>query len=228
MGIVEAGIAVRILIVDDHALLRMGTRQILSEAADLELVGEASSCASDALNALERLRPDLVILDERVSDMKGIELARAMTERSPSTRIVILSAWNETDDVHAALEAGVTGYLPKSIPGEELVRAIRAVASGMMILDAEARARLRARSLRFDGGMPIGLAGDPYRIAAMTWRDKQVVELVARGLANRSIASRLGVSAHSLEGHLNHLFKRLGATSRAELARLTLGRSTTP
>jgi DNA-binding NarL/FixJ family response regulator len=204
----------RVVIVDDHAMLRMGTRQILSAEDDIEVVAEAAD-AAEALEAVARSAPDLVLVDIRLPDRNGIELARSIAELSPETKVVILSAYDDEDYVRAALDAGVVGYLLKTMPGDELVRAVSAAASGIMVLDPSVKTSFsRSRSRRDDD--PAGA------LASLTWRERQVVDLVAEGLANKTVATQLGISTRTVEGHLNHAFVKLGVTSRTELVRLAL------
>ncbi len=211
----------RVVIVDDHELLRTGTRQILSEAEGMEVVAEAAD-AAQAIEAVEENRPDIVLVDIRLPDRNGIELARLILEQSPSTRVVILSAYDDEDYVRAAMDAGVAGYLLKTMPGDELVRAVRAAASGVTVLDSGVTTNL--------GREHTGSAGDSKdAFFGLTWRERQVVELVAEGLANKAIAGRLGISGRTVEGHLNHVFVKLGVGSRTELVRLALaGRANRP
>jgi DNA-binding NarL/FixJ family response regulator len=211
----------KIVIVDDHELLRTGTRQILSEADGMEVVAEASD-AAQAIEAVEATRPDIVLVDIRLPDRNGIELARSIIEQSPSTRVVILSAYDDQDYVRAAMDVGVAGYLLKTMPGDELVRAVRATASGVTVLDSALTTNLGRDHSGSD-------AGPQDAFSALTWRERQVVDLVAEGLANKAIATRLGISARTVEGHLNHVFVKLGVVSRTELVRLALaGRAGAP
>jgi DNA-binding NarL/FixJ family response regulator len=217
----ERNVSLRVVIVDDHELLRTGTRQILSEADGMEVVAEAADAAS-ALEAVEQTRPDIVLVDIRLPDRNGIELARLIIEQNPSTRVVILSAYDDEDYVRAAMDAGVAGYLLKTMPGDELVRAVRATASGMTVLDSAVTTNLRREQASPSSG-----AKDAF--ADLTWRERQVVDLVAEGLANKAIATRLGISGRTVEGHLNHVFVKLGVVSRTELVRLALaGRDSWP
>ena len=130
-----------IVIVDDHALLRMGTRQILNEAEGMQVVAEAAD-AAEALDAVRATHPDIVLVDIRLPDQNGIEVARQVVELSPATKVVVLSAYDDEDYVRAAIEAGVSGYLLKTMPGDELVRAVRAAASGTTVLDPAVTANL--------------------------------------------------------------------------------------
>ncbi|HXW33516.1 MAG TPA: response regulator transcription factor, partial [Acidimicrobiales bacterium] len=131
----------RVVIVDDHALLRAGTRQILDSDGSMAVVGEASDGIS-ALSVVDETRPDVVLVDIRLPDGNGIDLARRIASGHPQTTVVILSAYDDDDYVQAAIGAGVSGYLLKTMPGEELVRAIRAARSGTTVLDPAVTARL--------------------------------------------------------------------------------------
>ena len=203
-----------IVIVDDHELLRTGTRQILSEAEGMEVVAEAAD-AAQAIEAVSATRPDIVLVDIRLPDRNGIELAKLIIEQSPSTRVVILSAYDDEDYVRAAMDAGVAGYLLKTMPGDELVRAVRAAASGVTVLDSAVTSNL--------GREHAGAGGDPKdAFSALTWRERQVVDLVAEGLANKAIATRLGISGRDgggtsqprvreARGRLAHRARPIGA-----------------
>jgi two-component system, NarL family, response regulator DevR len=201
------------VIVDDHELLRMGTRQILSEAEGMEVVAEAAD-AAEAIAVVDATQPDIVLIDIRLPDRNGIDVARLILERHPSIRVVILSAYDDDDYVRAAIDLGVAGYLLKTMPGDELVRAVRA-SSATTVLDSAVTARL-GRDHRNPGTAHKGT------FSALTWREQEVVDLVAKGLSNKTIAARLNISTRTVEGHLNHVFVKLGVGSRTELVRLAL------
>jgi DNA-binding NarL/FixJ family response regulator len=204
---------IRIVIVDDHALLRTGTRQILSEADGMEVVAEAAD-AAQALEVVEATQPDVVLIDIRLPDRNGIDVARLIIERHPAMRVVILSAYDDEDYVRAAIDSGVAGYLLKTMPGDELVRAVRA-SLATTVLDSGVTATL-GRERRSTGPQLRGT------FSSLTWREQEVVDLVAQGLSNKTIATRLSISARTVEGHLNHVFVKLGVASRTELVRLAL------
>lgn len=203
---------ISVVIVDDHALLREGTRQILERAGGFSLVGEAAE-GETAVALVAEHRPELVLLDLRLPGMHGVEVARRMVEVSPSTRVVVLSAHDEIDYVRAALSAGVAGYLLKTTPADELVGAIRAACSGVFVLDPG----LSPYLVRTPGGDPVTSG-----VEALTSREREVVHLVAEGLPNKEIATRLGISPRTVEGHLNHVFEKVGASSRSALVRLAM------
>ncbi len=200
----------RTVIVDDHELLRTGTRRILEEADDFAVVGEAGDAATARRVVAER-RPELVIADIRLPDDNGIELARQLVAEDPDLTVVILSAYDDEHYVRAALAAGVSGYFLKTLPGTELVEGVRAACAGMA----------------GPGGTPVGRGekvgeGPSQPTAPLTSREEDVVRLVARGLPNKAIAGQLGISPRTVEGHLNHVFEKVGVTSRTELVHYAL------
>lgn len=201
----------RVMIVDDHEVLRTGTRQVLESSEGIVVVGEADD-GNSALAMIDELNPNVVLIDIRLPDRSGIDVARQLIVKAPGVRVVILSAYDDDEFVRAALEAGVTGYLLKTMPRDELVAAVRAAAQGTTVLDPVLSPRLAgAHSSWGPGNGP-----------RLTWRERETVELVAEGLSNKAIAARLSVSVRTVEGHLNHVFTKLGVESRTELVRFVL------
>ena len=200
----------RVVIVDDHELLRAGTRRILEDADGFSVVGEAED-GDAALSVVDRLVPDVVLVDIRLPSMNGIEVARRIVASHPGMTVLILSAYDDEDYVRAALAAGVSGFLLKTTPSQELVRAITSACGGTTVLD-------KAVSARLLGGSPSSARGS----SQLTVREREVVRLAARGLANKAIGQRLGISPRTVEGHLNHVFEKLGTTSRTELVHFAL------
>ncbi|MDA8379805.1 MAG: response regulator transcription factor [Actinomycetota bacterium] len=215
-----------VVIVDDHGLLRAGTRQILEEAGGFQVVGEAAD-GEAGLALVAELDPELVLVDIRLPGLNGIEVARRIAAGDAGTRVVVVSAYDDEDYVQAALAAGVAGYLLKTTPGDELVGALRAALSGVTVLDPAITSHLAAaraaRARAHDG-----LEGRPDVSPSLTAREAEVVHLVVEGLANKAIAHRLGISVRTVEGHLNHIFDKTGASSRTELFRLALERGLVP
>lgn len=195
------------VVADDHAVLRAGTRQILEAAGDITVVGEAAD-GDEALAVCAALRPQVALLDIRMPGPNGIEVARRLAEECPEVAVVVLSAYDDDAYVRAALSSGVAGYLLKTTPASELVQAVRSAAAGTTVLDPGITRRLAT-------GV-VGLA-EP-----LTWRERQVVVLVAEGLPNKVVAGRLGISTRTVEGHLNHVFAKLGVATRTELVRYAL------
>jgi len=210
----ELLVARRVVVVDDHELLRTGTRRILNDATGFSVVGEAGD-AETALRVIADTEPDLVLVDIRLPDTNGIELARQVAEDFPGTTVLILSAYDDENYVRASLAAGVAGYLLKTMPSDELVRAIRAACDGV---DIGAYGPTTGRGDR----------SDPHLrdvSPKLTAREQEVVRLVARGMSNKAIARQLGISPRTVEGHLNHVFDKLDTTSRTELVHYALANS---
>jgi DNA-binding NarL/FixJ family response regulator len=201
----------RVVVVDDHALLRAGTRRILEEAPGFDVVGEAGD-GDTALAAIDELDPDVVLVDIRLPNTNGVDLAAQIVSEHPSTVVLILSAYDDADYVEAAMAAGVSGYLLKTTPSDELVRLIREACEGTHRLGPQMRGRGEKASDVEIGAFPVRL----------TVREEEVVRLAARGMSNKSIAHELGISRRTVEGHLNHVFEKLGTSSRTELVHYAL------
>lgn len=193
---------VRVLLAEDHAVVREGTRQILDADPAIEVIGEAADGA-EVVAMAARLRPDVVLLDLHMPVINGIEATRRMIADAPDARILVLSAYDEEDYVEAALDAGARGYLLKSAHGHEVVAAIRAVAEGQVVMDA----RLARRALR---------RRDDPSADVPTARELEVLRLAARGLRTRDIAAELGTSPRTIEAHFTSIFNRFGVTTRTE------------
>ena len=195
------------VVADDHALLRAGTRQILESAGGIRVVAEAAD-GDEALDRCRALRPDVALVDIRMPGPNGIEVAQRLGTEVPEVAVVVLSAYDDDAYVRAALACGVSGFLLKTTPAAELVQAVRSAAAGTTVLDPTISRRLATEPAGHDDGL--------------TWRERQVVALVAQGLANKVVALRLGISTRTVEGHLNHVFSKLGVTTRTELVRWAL------
>ena len=195
---------IRVLVVDDHALHRDGTRQILEAYPDLQVVGDADS-GEVALALVNQLRPDVVLLDIRLPGINGIEVARRLTRDHPDTRVLMVSAYDEDEYVRGALEAGAAGYLRKTAPGKELVQAVRAVAGGASVLQSGLTARLLISSRQPERG-----ADD------LSERELEVLKLLAAGLHNKELAAQLGISTRTVDRHCDNIYAKLGVGSRTE------------
>jgi DNA-binding NarL/FixJ family response regulator len=207
----ESGGPLRVVVVDDHEVLRAGTRQVLETTDDIVVVGEADSWDA-ALAVIAEHGPDIALVDIQLAGRNGIDLAREISGAHPETRVVILSAHDDDAFVRRAFEAGVAGYLLKTMPRDDLINAVRAVGMGTTVLDPAVSARLAgANTLTDTTGAP-----------RLTVREQEVVALVADGLSNKAIAIRLGVSTRTVEGHVNHVFTKLDLESRTELVRYVL------
>jgi DNA-binding NarL/FixJ family response regulator len=203
---------VRVVIVDDHALVREGTIQLLQQAPDLEVVGQAGS-GEEAMIVLELRRPDVALVDVNLPGMSGLELARLAAASLPKIRILVLSAYDDYAYVTEALEIGVSGYLLKTVSARELVDAVRAVADGVFVLDRAVSDRLTRRK-----------RNDSVNVGALTRRETDVLELLARGRSNKQMANELGLSLRTVEGHVSNVLAKLGVQSRTEAVAYALGR----
>ncbi len=204
----------RVVVVDDHELLRAGTRRILDEAKGFSVVGEAED-GEAALRVVAEVGPDVVLVDIRLPSMNGIDLARQILTEAPDVTVLILSAYDDEHYVRAALAAGVSGYLLKTTPSEELVRLIRLACAGTSLVDHHPLGR----------GERDDSADAQFHVPRLTAREQEVVRLVTRGMSNKAIAHLLGISPRTVEGHLNHVFEKVGTTSRTELVHYALANS---
>ena len=201
-----AGPAVRVLIADDHPVVREGLAAILARFADLEVVAAVADGAQ-AVEAASRLRPQVLLCDLRMPHGDGVEVARRLRTAAPETAVLILSTFDDTSGVLAALGAGARGYLLKDAPPEELRQAIQACVRGATVLHpavAGKVARLREDGEAGSGTMPL------------TAREIEVLALLARGLANKEIATALTVGESTVKTHLGSLFRKLGAVDRVQ------------
>ena len=198
---------VRIVIVEDHALVREGTAQLLEATADLQVVGQCGT-AEEGAELVERLAPDVALVDVNLPGASGLELASDIARRRPSTRVLVVSAYDDHAYVAEALEIGVGGYLLKTASGRELVEAVRLVAAGVFVLDGAVSSRL--------GRMRRGTAPGHFDPRALTPREAEVLALVTQGRSNKQIAAELSLGLRTVESHVSSLLAKLGATSRTE------------
>ncbi|GAB4181704.1 MAG: response regulator transcription factor [Rhodocyclaceae bacterium] len=205
---------IRVLIADDHALMRAGLRLLLREAGGIEIAGEAGDGRA-AILAAQRLRPDVVIMDVAMPGMNGIEAIRRIRDLVPGTRLVALSMYSGTEHVAAALRAGACGYLVKDSLPEELEMAVRGAASGRSYLGPSISAEEVARMLE-----RLGKEGSALDV--LTPRQREVLQGIAEGETTKQIAFRLGVSPKTVETHRAMLMSRLGIREVAGLVRYAL------
>jgi len=195
--------AIRILVVDDHAIVREGLITILSQEPDFEVVGEAMDGVS-ALDAVERLKPTIVLLDMRMPGMDGIEVCRAITTRFAGTRVIILTAFLDSETINRCIQAGATGYVVKDVERTDLKESIRGVARGEAFLDRKAHTVVVERLKR---------DGDRNRVV-LNEREMSMLKLMAEGCTNRQIATQLYVSEGTIKDQLQKIMDKLGATNR--------------
>lgn len=201
--------SVRVLIVDDHAIVRKGIRALLSEAGGFEVVGEADS-GQAAVLAAQETHPDVILMDLLMPGMDGIEATRQITSRQSKTRILVLTSFAADNKVFPAIKAGAAGYLLKDSSPDELVRAIRQVHRGEPALHPTI-----ARKLLQEIARPAGRQPAPE---ALTVREMTVLRLVAQGLSNQEIADRIAVSESTVRAHVSRILGKLHLASRTQAA----------
>ena len=192
---------VRVLIVDDHPVVRTGLRGMLEGEPSLEVIGEASD-GEEAVELTERLSPNVVLMDLRMPGVGGVEATARIKERIPDAHVLVLTTYDSSADILRAIEAGATGYLLKDAPREELFRAVRAAAQDKPVLAPEVAAHLMER-VRWPSE------------ETLSSREVEVLELVAQGKSNRDIAGELWISEATVKSHLLHIYDKLGTADRA-------------
>jgi NarL family two-component system response regulator LiaR len=198
--------AIRVLVVDDHAVVREGLRAFLDLQDGIDVVGEASD-GHEAIAAAEDLRPDVVLMDLVMPRLDGLAAMRALRERVPGARVIVLTSFLDDEKVLPALRAGAAGYLLKNAAPQELARAIRAASAGEVLLDPVVAARLVDT-----------LAGGGEPLDRLTPREREVLELIGRAFPNKLIARELGLSEKTVKTHVGHVLAKLGVTDRTQAA----------
>ncbi len=197
-----------VLIVDDHAVVRQGLRTFLELQDDLEILGEASD-GEEAVGIVERLLPDVVLMDLVMPRMDGIEAIRRITQISPSTKVIVLTSFADDDKVFGSIKAGASGYLLKDVRPQELGEAVRTVFRGEALLHPTIAIKLMrefADGERRDGG------------AHLTQRELEVLRVVARGMSNREIASELALAEKTVKTHVSNILQKLHLADRTQAA----------
>ncbi len=206
---------IRILLADDHAILREGLKALLKLSDDFQVVGEAAD-GHEAVDACARLHPDLVLMDIAMPGLGGLEATIAIKKANPEVKVLVLTQYEDAEYVRRFLKAGVSGYVLKRAAGPELAQAIRAAAGGGLVLDPS----IAREALREPAGASPGVAGDPWD--ALTDREKQVLKLVAEGKSNKEVAALLDISVKTAMTHREHVMQKLDLHSRTDLIRFAI------
>ena len=201
--------SIRVFLLDDHEIVRRGIADLLEAEAGITIVGEAGT-AAEALARIPAARPHVAVLDARLPDGSGIDVCRDIRSSMPEGRCLILTSYDDNDAIFAAVMAGAAGYLLKEIRGSNLVDAIRQVADGKSLLDPAVTERLLAR-LR-DG------APEDKRLASLTEREREILELITEGLTNRQIGDRLFLAEKTVKNYVSGLLAKLGMERRTQAA----------
>jgi two-component system response regulator DevR len=205
-------VAVRVLLVDDHEVVRRGLRDMLDNERDIQVVAEAGTIA-EALVQAEATKPDVAVVDIRLPDGDGVALCRQLRG---GPRCLVLTAFDDEQALIAAIEAGVSGYLLKQVRGQDLVTAVREVAAGRSLLDPVTTARVLARIRR---------GTEPDQLDALTERERAVLDLIGEGMSNREIAQRLFLAEKTVKNYVTAVLAKLGMQRRAQAIALIARRS---
>jgi two-component system, NarL family, response regulator LiaR len=199
--------SIRVLIADDHAVVREGLRTFLELQEDIEVAGEAAD-GREAVDEAGRLRPDVVLMDLVMPRLDGVEAMRELRKRVPGARVVVLTSFLEDERLLPALRAGAAGYLLKNVEPRELARSIRLAAAGEALIDPAVAARL------------VDALGSDRRAehAELTPREQEVLDLIGRGFANKRIALELGIAEKTVKTHVSHVLAKLGVSDRTQAA----------
>jgi DNA-binding NarL/FixJ family response regulator len=197
---------IRVLVADDHAVVREGLRTFLELQDGIEVAGEAAD-GEEAVREVERLCPDVVLMDLVMPRLDGVRAMRELRRRAPGVRVIVLTSYAEDDRVLPAIRAGAAGYLLKTVQPQELARAVRTAHAGGALLDPGVAARLVD-----------ALAEDRPQAAPLTPREREVLALIARGRSNKRIALELGLSEKTVKAHVGHVLAKLGVADRTQAA----------
>jgi NarL family two-component system response regulator LiaR len=201
---------IRILLAEDHAVVREGTRELLDREEDLEVVAEAGD-GEEAVRLSTNQHPDVVVMDIAMPKLDGIEATKRIKAIHPATAVLVLTAYDDDQYVFALLEAGAAGYLLKDVHTDELIKAIRAVYAGESVLHPAI-----ARKVINRFAQPTDKRREESEVEQLTERELEVLKLAAKGMTNRQIANELTLSIHTVQAHLSNTFGKLGVGSRTE------------
>ena len=201
---------IKILLAEDHVVVRQGTRQLLEREQDLEVIGEAGD-GEEAVRLASQLLPDVIIMDVAMPKLTGIEATRQIKALFPSVAVLILTGYDYDEYIFGLMEAGAAGYLLKDVSGDELIYAIRAVYAGEPVLHPIVARKLMARFTSEAGKTAVA---SPEEL--LTQRELEVLKLAAKGMSNKDISEALVISVRTVQAHLRDIFNRMGVGSRSE------------
>ena len=209
---------IRILVVDDHTLFRRGLTALLSRDAQFQVVGDAAD-AGEALRRVQELQPDLVLLDNHLPGVNGVDVLPALLEAAPAARVLMLTVSEDERDLAAALRGGACGYLLKTIEGDALAQTIRRAMSGENVIAAEMTGKLVSAFQASSAATPAPAPEAPRSpIDTLSPREQEIVRLIARGASNKEIGRALGIAETTVKIHVQHLLRKLGLSSRVQAA----------
>ena len=211
---------IRIMLVDDHTLVREGTAELLRRIPDFEIIAEAAD-GQRAVELAGELHPDVIVMDVRMPVLSGHEATRRISESMPEVKVLVLSAYDDDHFVFSLLQAGASGYLLKTAPIDELVRAIYQVHAGDFPLHPLIMRKI-ILNLPNQQAQPLPARETPSETEDLTEREQQVLQLLARGMPNREIAQTLFLSERTVQAHLTRIFSKMGVTSRLEAVLLAV------
>jgi two-component system response regulator NreC len=207
--------AIKLILVDDHEIVRIGLRMLLQAQPDIEIVAEASS-GEEAIELVQIHQPDVVLMDVTMPGMNGMEATRQLKASFPSVAVLALTIHEEEDYFFQMLHAGASGYVPKRVAADELIRAIHTVYQGEVFLHSSVASAL-VKDFLHQGGIT-----SDVELSSLTEREQEVLTLIARGLTNKQIGQQLDISPKTVARHRDNVAKKLGLSSRAELTRYAI------
>lgn len=204
---------IRVLLIDDSSIIRLGLRSVLEDRSDITIVGEAGNCA-EGLLAVDKFKPDLVLLDLHLPDKPGFTVCREILKRHSAIKVLILTSATEERNVHDAVAAGANGYLTKDSDGDALVQAITRVAAGHSVIDPSLTSHMLSLVKNPQGTRPVD------KLSALSGQERRVLALLAEGLTNKEIGDKMNLTEKTVKNYLATVFDKLNITRRAQAAAL--------